>query len=405
MSGKKDTSWLKFRHRVITALVRVVLKPYCYLKFGVRIEPFENQGNRQYMILYNHQTTFDQFFVGVAFRGPVYYVATEDIFSLGWVSDLIRWLVAPIPIRKQTTDIQAVKNCIRVAREGGTIAIAPEGNRTYSGKLCYMNPAIASLVKKVGLPIALFRIEGGYGVQPRWSDVNRKGKMTAKVSRVIEPEDYKKLTNDELMELIYEGLNVCEACVNGDFTHQKSAEYIERVMYVCPECGLTQFESKDDIVECKKCGKRVRYLPSRQLESVDGDFPFEFVADWYDYQCGYINDLDLLKERKEPIYTDKASVSQVIVYERKVPLHDEAEIELYNDRVAIIAEEKLTLYFDEVSAVTVLGRNKLNIYSDGHKKIYQLKGDKRFNALKYVNIFHRYKNLVKGEGHVEFLGL
>ena len=38
-------------------------------------------------------------------------------------------------------------------------------------------------------------------------------------------------------------------------------------------------------------------------------------------------------------------------------------------------------------------------------KIYQLKSDKRFNALKYVHIFHRYKNIVKGDPDVKFLGL
>ena len=59
--------------------------------------------------------------------------------------------------------------------------------------------------------------------------------------------------------------------------------------------------------------------------------------------------------------------------------------------------------FGEIDAVTVLGRNKLNVYHGG--KIYQFKGDKRFNALKYVHIFHRYKNLQKGEGNGKFLGL
>ena len=110
---------------------------------------------------------FDQFFAGMSFKGPIYYMATEDIFSLGWVSDIIRFLVNPIPIKKQTGDLQATMTCLRVAREGGTIALAPEGNRTYSGRTEYMNPAIAGLAKKMNLPIALYRIEGGYGAQPR----------------------------------------------------------------------------------------------------------------------------------------------------------------------------------------------------------------------------------------------
>ena len=58
---------------------------------------------------------------------------------------------------------------------------------------------------------------------------------------------------------------------------------------------------------------------------------------------------------------------------------------------------------DETSAVTVLGRNKVNIYFKDH--VYQLKGSKRFNALKYVNIFNRYKNICEGNEHGKFLGL
>ena len=142
MKDTKKKKWIKFRHSVIRNILFVLLAPYCWLKYGLRAEKFRQQGNRPYLILLNHQTPFDQFFMGMSFRGPVYYVATEDIFSLGWISSVIRWAIAPIPIRKQTTDINAVMNCIRVAREGGTIAMAPEGNRTYSGRTEYMNPAM-----------------------------------------------------------------------------------------------------------------------------------------------------------------------------------------------------------------------------------------------------------------------
>ena len=59
--------------------------------------------------------------------------------------------------------------------------------------------------------------------------------------------------------------------------------------------------------------------------------------------------------------------------------------------------------FEELLAVTVLGRNKLNIYFDD--RVLQFKGDKRFNAVKYVHLFHRYKNLKRGDDNVQFLGL
>ena len=138
---KKSSAWVKPRHKLVRALLSVTLGPVSRLRYGVRVKPLPKAETRQMLILYNHQTAFDQFFVGMAVRQPIYYLATEDIFSMGFLSSLIRYLVAPIPIKKQTTDVRAVMNCLRVAREGGSIAIAPEGNRTYSGRTgCHHNP-------------------------------------------------------------------------------------------------------------------------------------------------------------------------------------------------------------------------------------------------------------------------
>lgn len=397
---EKKTQWIKPRHQAVVNLVRLFFTPYVRWKYGINIERFKEEGTRPYFIVMNHQTGFDQFFVGMSFRQPVYYVATEDIFSLGWVSDLLRWLVAPIPIRKQTTDIQAVKNCIKVAKEGGTICIAPEGNRTFHGRTVYMNPAIGSLAKKLGLPIAVFRIEGGYGVQPRWSDVVRKGTMRSHVSRIIEPEEYASLTGPELAELIRQELWVDEGTGSGQFHHKKNAEFLERAMYVCPECGLTTFESKDDIIRCTKCGREVRHLPTKELEGVGFQFPHRFVADWYDWQADYVNNLDLDTLPQAPVYEETVQLSRVHVYKYKECLNKQSTVRLYGDRITV---DDRVFPFEETGAVVVCGKNKLNIYHG--KDLFQLKGSKRFNALKYVNFFHHYKNTKTGEKHGKFLGV
>ncbi len=401
----KRKKWLKFRHRVITKIAGAVLKPYCILRYGIKIEPFKEQENRPYLILYNHQTAFDQFFVGLSFKGPIYYLASEDLFSKGWVSAIIRYVVAPIPIKKQSTDIAAVMNCMRVVKEGGTIAIAPEGNRTYSGKTEYMNPAIATMAKKMKLPIALYRIEGGYGVHPRWSDVIRKGKMRSYVSRVIQPEEYKDLSEKEILALIEEGLMVDEAVADANFYSEKRAEYLERAIYVCPYCGLSEFESHENEIACKNCGRKISYGVDKRLTGVGFDFPFKFVAEWYDYQKDFINKLDVMTYKDEPLYRDKVNLSEVIVYKRKNFLREDAKVSLYGDRIVFDeeSEDELVIPFDEVTAISVLGRNKLNIYHG--TRILQIKSDKRFNALKYVNICYRYKNICRGDENVEFLGL
>lgn len=397
---KEKKQWVKYRHRISVKLVHFFFAPYVRNRYHIHVEPFKEEGRRPYLILMNHQTGFDQFFVGMTFHQPVYYIATEDIFSLGWVSDLIRWLVAPIPIRKQTTDIKAVKDCIKVAREGGAICLAPEGNRTFHGRTVYMNPAIASLAKKLALPIAFFRIEGGYGVQPRWSDVVRKGHMRSYVSRVMEPEEFADLTKEQLARIIEQELYVDEAKVSGQFVHPKNAEFLERAMYVCPWCGLTTFESHDDIINCTKCGRQIRHLPTKELEGIGFDFPHRFVADWYDWQNEFVNNTDLMTLTEAPVYRETVQLSRVHVYKYKELLKESAEVCLYGDRITV---DDRVFPFESLGAVVVLGKNKINLYYEN--EVLQLQGNKRFNALKYVNFFHRYKNSKAGEKNGQFLGL
>lgn len=398
MERKKQ--WIKFRHRAVTALICPVFGIYVRWKYGIKIEKFKNQGDRPYLIVMNHQTAYDQFFVGLTFNRPVYYVASEDIFSMGWISQLIRYLVAPIPIKKQTVDLQAVKDCIRIAREGGTICLAPEGNRTYHGKTVYMKPGIASLVKKLGLPLVIFRIENGYGVHPRWSDVVRKGRMRSYVSRVVEPEEYAAMSNEKLFALIEKELWVDEARVTGEYRHPNNAEFLERAMYICPWCGLSNFESHGDVITCRTCSRQIRHLPTKELQGIHCEFPHRFVADWYEWQNDYINGTDLLSLTEAPVYEETVQLSRVHANRYKELLEKKAKVCLYGDRITIDGRQ---MPFGQLGTVTVLGKNKLNIY-DG-KEILQLKGNERFNALKYVNFFYRYKNMMRGNQNGEFLGL
>lgn len=400
----KNKKWIKPRHAIVRNILYPTLGFYSRLKYGLKLEKFAEQEKRPYLILYNHQTAFDQFFVGMAFKGPLYYLASEDIFSNGFSSSLIKYLVEPIPIKKQTTDIRAILNCMKVSKEGGSIAIAPEGNRTYSGRTEYMSPAIASLARKLGVPVALFRIEGGYGVHPRWADDVRKGRMRAYVSRVISPEEYAEMSDEELFCQIKDGLYVNEAVADAEYKHKRLAEYLERAVYVCPECGLSEFESHGDIISCKRCSRQIRYLPTKELRGVGFDFPFRFVLDWYDYQASFMNSLDVLQYTDTPLYSDVGDLYTVVPNERKNLVSRDVCIELYGDRLSLkYGNEEISCPFSETDAVTVLGRNKLNIYHGGN--IYQIKPGKRFCALKYVHVYNRYKNITSNKADAVFLGL
>ena len=398
---KLEKKWVKPRHKVVIFLIRPIISLLVKIKYNCKIR--KTKDRRQMVVLMNHQTAFDQFLVSLSLRNPVYYIASEDLFSIGFVSRLLEYLVAPIPIKKSMTDMVAVKNSLKVAKEGGTICLSPEGNRTYSGKTVNMKKSIVPFIKKLGLPVAIYKIEGGYGVHPRWSDATRKGEMTSGIVKIIEKNEYEKMSNDEFFDLIYNELNINDVENKKKYISDVRAEYLERAYYVCPNCGLSTFFSQGNKVSCVKCKIEATYTEDRKF--ISDNFPFKDTVEWMDYQEKYIRNLDL-STLNDVIYYDEISFSEVIPYKHKKEINKHSSLSLYNNKVLIKdKEEMFIINFDDVHAMACLGRNKLNIYYKD--KIYQVKGDKRFNPVKYMNIYYHYINNLKEEKgeNDEFLGL
>lgn len=398
----KEEKVVKFRHKFTRKVIFPLIGIYVKLKSNIKIEKFKEVGKGPYLVLFNHQTGYDQFLVGLSFKFPLFYLASDDLLVNGIYSKIINYFAGIIPIKKNVTDVSAVKKCIKIAKEGGTIAIAPEGNRTYSGETCSFNPAIASLIKTLNLPIVIYKIEGGYNVVSRWKDKPNKGKARAFVKRVIQKEEYENLTKSELCDKLATELYNNDYNINENYKGRRKAEYLERVAYVCPTCGLSEFKSIKNTIYCKKCKLAVEYLDDKSLKCTNAQFSFKNYLEWYNYQNQFINKLNLLDGSKL-FYNDQVKVYKVIPLKRKILLQKNANLSLFNNKVEILLKDGLmSMSFNEVDGVSVLGRNKLNIYFNGN--VYQIKGDKRFNGVKYLNFYHRYNNQLKGVEN-EFLGL
>ncbi|MBQ7339788.1 MAG: 1-acyl-sn-glycerol-3-phosphate acyltransferase [Clostridia bacterium] len=399
----KKKKWIKFRHKFTRKVIYPLVWLYVKAKSGAKVKKFNRKGKGPYVILFNHQTGYDQFIIAMSFKFPIYLLASDDVLSNGFYSRVLEYFGSPIPIKKNVTDMNAVKTCIKAVKEGATIAISPEGNRTYSGETCYFNPSIVPLVKKLGVPLIMYRIEGGYGALPRWADKGRKGNLVGYVKRVVEPEEIEKLSKEELHELIKSELYLNEFDLVGKYTGKSKAEYLERVAYYCPKCELTEFASNGDVIKCKKCGLEVEYLDDKSLSSLDKEFPYKNYLEWYKAQCGFINKLDLVERKDELFYQDQAKLYKVIPRKRKHLLEKQTKVSLYGGKIVISKkDEQKEILFKDAQGISVLGRNKLNVYYQD--EVYQLKGDKRFNAVKYLNFYHRYNNQLKGDNN-EFLGL
>jgi 1-acyl-sn-glycerol-3-phosphate acyltransferase len=408
-SGK--STWIKRRHQIVRDVAYYPVKLLFFLLYGLRTEKFPvKRGSPPYLILGNHTTPLDPVCLGMSFDFHIYYVASDHVLRKGWVSRLLQWLVAPIPIVKSKLDLRTIKEIMKVIREGGSVNIFPEGNRSYNGDLVPFSPAVAKLVKQLGVPLILYRFEGGYLTAPRWADSIRRGRMTGKVVRVVTAEEMRGMTADELHALIRSALryNAFEAQEKHPVRYRgaRLAESLERALYLCPQChGMATLESRGDVFSCG-CGLKVKYSEYGFFEPAgDESLPFRTVLDWDHWQKSFLP--EWLKGQaggEGPLLSDEGQRLYACGRAGANSLIGEGRFELHADRYRFInLGETLEYPLDAIVKTIITGKQTLQ-FTCADDSTYELRSERPRSALKYMNLYELLRNGNR-EGTDEFFSL
>ena len=399
MKREKKEKWTRPRHQASIIFIKILFFFTFRFKYHLKCEKVKDK--RPYLILFNHQTFWDQFFILPCLKSnKIYYLMSDDFDAMGLFSRIIRFSLRCIPFKKASSDINAVKNIFRILKEGASVALSPEGNRTYTGETMNINDSIAKLIKAAKVPVLFLNIHGYYAY-PRFASRGRKANVNVNIKKVLEYDEYKDLSNDELYKLILDNLYVNDYDNPIIVKDRRRAEYLERVLYYCPKCGMTHFHSKGCDVECLTCHEKYHFSETYTFDKGD----YKTVIDWDNYQRKVLLKTKLSDYESDYLitYDDNVRFSLVIPHKKKEVLFKKCRIEMYKDRLVFIhKEERIEVLFEDILNSGCFGNNKVNlILSD---KIYQIKSDKRFNPLKYVYHIYKYK-IEKGEVQNEFLGI
>lgn len=357
---------------------------YLYTRFIIGykyVKGYRPEKDEQIVVLSNHQTDLDPFFIRIALNRFMYILSSDNIFSHKFIAKILSFLGA-IPKRKGVPDFESIKRLMEVSKDGGSILIFPEGNRTFAEFQFYIAPNFASLIKKLKSTLVLYNIHGGFGTNPRFSSKRRRGPMYGEVKKVLKYDEYKDMDVEELTQIIKDNLEVFDSDSDALYKSKRRAEYLERMFFVCPKCGkMHTLESNGNYIKCHHCGLEVEYTEDLKLKSNDPEFKYTRLVEWYDYQKEVIKNMEItdgiIFEEKE---VELDSVNPFKPYKKIT----KGELKLYKDQF-IIGETKFDVT-NIMSASPMSGRRLCFTYNGDN---YQIKGDKRFNALKYALIFHR----------------
>ena len=361
------------------------------IKHYKRKEIFKMKKGESYIVLSNHQGSLDGIFLPYTFSRHLYAVLTDTFMSKGWVAKLLKHQFGIIGKKKGAVDVKANMEMIRCVKEGGSLLIFPEGNRSYAEFQFDMTDGLAKFVRFFNKPIVLFNFHGAMGSDPRFGRKTRKGPYYGEVKRVLEPDEIKDWSNEKLTEVIKENLKVYDSESGDLYKSNKRAEYLERMLFVCPKCGKVEtLYSKGNYVYCKECGLKVEYTEDLHLRSDDPDFKFSRLVDWYDYQIRFVKNLKvgegvIFKSGNAKLYISKPNKKRKLVANGPVEL---------TEKTIKFAEKTIDIHEIEIASPI----NGTNFNFSTSTDDYYVKGDARFNPLKFVLMFNKLDTKMRNSG-------
>ncbi len=127
------------------------------------------------IIAANHQTYIDPFWVGVAVKRPLRYLAWSEAFKWPAMGKPMEWFGA-WPISVDRSDPAAYRRSLQWLRGGGAVMIFPEGERGKPGNVrLRFKTGAARMALEAGVPILPVTIRGGHQVWPKGQRWPRTG--------------------------------------------------------------------------------------------------------------------------------------------------------------------------------------------------------------------------------------
>ncbi len=147
------------------SVIYEILRPVIHVLFHT-ILPVEYHGAEQldidapYILMGNHQSLMDVFIAALPIRRyQVQYIGKKELWKNRLLAKILNSMHM-IPVDRHNTDMEAMRACMRVTREGGVLGIFPEGTRYKSGVMDDLESGVAMIALRSKVPLIPMYITG-----------------------------------------------------------------------------------------------------------------------------------------------------------------------------------------------------------------------------------------------------
>ncbi len=195
--------------RLAYSSVRAFSRLVGVLMFGLRVggrEHVPDEGGA--LVCSNHQSFLDPVLVGLSMDRRLNFLARKSLFQVPVLKQIILFMDA-IPIDREGSGIEGLKETLKRLRRSEMVLIFPEGTRTNDGELSPLKPGFCSLARRGQTPLLPVAIDGAYQAWPRSAAWPRLSRIRVQVGPPIETELIEQLSDKQLIAELDRRLHEC----------------------------------------------------------------------------------------------------------------------------------------------------------------------------------------------------
>ncbi len=173
--------------------------------------PFPIPGEGKAVIICNHRSSVDPFFVQISLRRVVHWMVARE-YCVHPVFGFFLRIAEAIPVNRGGIDTASTKAAIRIVSEGGMVGMLPEGRiNTTDEFMCSVRPGAVLVALKAQSPIVPCYIEGApFGGTP-WSPLLMRARASVRYGQPIDLSPYYGREKDS--ELVRQLLIQCVSAI------------------------------------------------------------------------------------------------------------------------------------------------------------------------------------------------
>lgn len=367
--------WLKF-----------VAFPLFKILFDIRVDQKKNiPPSPPFFVVNSHRNYLDSILISYGIPWPVKPISTYEMFRKN-IHRKIFGTLGAISKKRYTHDRRSIIAMKQALDQGYSIGIAPEGERSWTGKTLTFKPETLKLFLKYRhIPILPVRLEGNYLLWPRWSPKMLKAKIRICFEEVVHMDEV--MTAEELEKILFERI---QPRTNIEQSIRcKSKNLIGRlslVVYRCPVCRTLDalHEIPPRMLRCSNCGCDIEIDDRFSLTyPVKGGKTVQTIDEVY---CEIkIDPKDLTQSGTHPVdlFIPPALTGQILIFAAEGSFFKEKEnlmVLLGSGRIYLTMlgifflhhNELISIDFTQLKSATIESYYKLQLYVPLEKQLYQV---------------------------------